>query len=159
VKRGAGRPQPQVFALEPRAAQVVVRGPDGQWAVSVGGHDTAVDVTGGVGAAVIEGLEPDTAYEVRVDGRPATRLRTLAEPPGAYLGRFATVSDLHVGEIGFGHAPRFHLTRNPATAHPVVCLRAALAELTAWGAEGLVVKGDVSHDSRLHEYELVAAEL
>jgi len=125
----------------------------------MGGHDTVVDVSSGVGAAVMDGVEPDTAYEVRVDGRPATRLRTLAEPPGAYLGRFATVSDLHVGEIGFGYAPRFHLTRNPATAHPVICLRAALAELTAWGAEGLVVKGDVSHDSRLHEYELVAAEL
>ena len=48
---------------------------------------------------------------------------------------------------------------NAATAHPVVCLRAALAELQEWGAEGLVVKGDVTHDSRSHEYELAAAEL
>jgi 3',5'-cyclic AMP phosphodiesterase CpdA len=160
VSRWPGRPAVEVFALEPRAAQLVVRAADDHpRVVTVDGRDGVVETAGGVGAVVIDGLEPDTSYEARLDGRPAATLRTLAEPPGAYLGRFATVSDLHLGETGFGHLPRLHLSRNAATAHPVVCLHAALAELQLWGAEGLVVKGDVSHDSRRHEYELVAAEL
>ena len=109
-----------------------------------------------VGAAVLDGLAPATGYDLTLDGRAAGRLRTLPEPPGRYLGRFATVSDLHLGETGFGRAPRLRLSADPATAHPVLCLGAALGELRAWGAEGLIVKGDVSHDSRAHEYELAA---
>ena len=105
-------------------------------------------VTGGVGAAVVTDLTPDTSYEPRLDGRPAGAVSTLPEPPGRYLGRFATVSDLHIGETGFGRGPRLQLSSDPATAHPVVCLAAALTELRAWGAEGLIVKGDVAHDSR-----------
>ena len=93
-----------------------------------------------------------------IDGRPATRLRTLPTPPGRFLGRFATVSDLHIGETGFGRAPRLYLSADAVRAHPVVCLRAALSELAAWGAEGLVVKGDLTHDSRAAEYDL-AGEL
>ena len=149
MSRRRDRPALEVFALEPGAAQVVVRAPDGRWTVSVDGRDTAVQVTrrrrrGGHRRR----WQPATSYEARLDGRPVATFRTLAEPPGAYLGRFATISDLHVGETGFGHAPRLRLSRNAATAHPVVCLRAALAELQDWGAEGLVVKGDVTHDSR-----------
>jgi len=159
VRRRRDRPTLEVFALEPGAVQVIVRAPDDRWTVSIDGDDTAVQVTAGVGAAVVEGLQPATSYEARLDGRPGATFRTLAEPPGAYLGRFATISDLHVGETGFGVAPRVRMSRNPATAHPVVCLRAALAELQDWGAEGLVVKGDISHDSRTQEYEVVAAEL
>ena len=152
-------PSLEVFAVEPGAAQLVVRAPDGDRSVSVDGEESPVLVRGGVGTVVLEGLEPDRRYEVRLDGRPATILCTLPEPPGAYLGRFATISDLHVGETGFGHVPRLHMSRDPAQAHPVVCLRAALEDLQAWGAEGLVVKGDVSHDSRAHEYELVGRTL
>jgi predicted phosphodiesterase len=64
------------------------------------------------------------------------------------------VSDLHIGETGFGRAPRLHLSHEPAQSHPVVCMQAALPELQTWGAEGLIVKGDISHDSRAAEYDL-----
>jgi len=155
VTRCRGEPSLEVFALEPTAVQVIVRSPrDGQHTVTVDGRASTVRVEGGVGAAVVADLTPDTSYQPTLDRQPADEVRTLPEPPGRYLGRFATVSDLHLGETGFGRGPRLHLSGDPATAHPVVCLAAALAELRAWGAEGLIVKGDVAHDSREHEYEI-----
>jgi Icc protein len=159
VRRLPPRPSLEVFAVEPRAAQLIVRAPDRELAVTVDGREATAVVRDGVAAVVVDGLEPAARYEARLDGRPAGTIRTLPEPPGAYLGRFATISDLHVGETGFGHLPRLRLTGNTSTPHPIVCLRAALADLQDWGAEGLVVKGDVSHDSRAREYDLVGAEL
>jgi predicted phosphodiesterase len=153
--RSTADPRVEVFAVEPSAAQLVVRSRyDGDHAVSVGTRTALASVRDGVGAAVVDRLEVDTAYTVAIDGRPAATLRTLPAPPGRFLGRFATVSDLHVGETGFGRAPRLHLSTDAADAHPVVCLRAALTELRDWGAEAVVVKGDLTHDSRAAEYDL-----
>ena len=42
-------------------------------------------------------LEPDTAYE-----RDGFHFRTLARPPGELLCRFATVNDVHFGEVEAG---------------------------------------------------------
>jgi predicted phosphodiesterase len=146
----------ELFALEPTAAQLVVRTTAPVARVSVGGEERRVRTSKGIGAVVVDGLEPATSHSIRVDGEEAGELRTLAEPPGPYLGRFATVSDLHVGETGFGRAPRLHLSDEPEASHPVICLRAALAEIQAWGAEALYVKGDISHDSRAAEYDRAA---
>ncbi len=154
-RRPAG-PTVEIFALEPTAAQLIVRSHQDEHTVTADGREVTVRMRGHVGAAVLDGLAPATGYDLTLDGRAAGRLRTLPEPPGRYLGRFATVSDLHLGETGFGRAPRLRLSADPATAHPVLCLGAALGELRAWGAEGLIVKGDVSHDSRAHQYELAA---
>ena len=160
MRRRGGQPDLEIFALEPTAAQLIVRSPrSGEHTVAVDGQEATVSLEGGVGAAVLTGLQPATSYRPTLDGQPMGRMWTLPEPPGQYLGRFATVSDLHLGETGFGHAPRFHLSTDPATAHPVVCLRAALHELRSWGAEGLIVKGDVAHDSRRHEYDLAGGLL
>ena len=117
----AADPRVEVFAVEPSAAQLVVRSEhDGDNAVSVGTRSALVSVHDGVGAMVLDGLEEDTSYAVTINGRPATTLRTLPAPPGRFLGRFATVSDMHIGETGFGRAPRLHLSVDAASAHPVV---------------------------------------
>ena len=64
--------------------------------------------TGPYHVARIDGLEPDTEYELAVDGVDADRLaagrrsRTLAQPPGALLATFATVNDVHFGETECG---------------------------------------------------------
>ncbi|HEX6786983.1 MAG TPA: hypothetical protein VF076_07280, partial [Acidimicrobiales bacterium] len=80
MSRRPGRPAVEVFALEPRAAQLVVRAADdGLRVVTLDGRDAVVETASGVGAVVFDGLEPDTSYEARLDGRPAVTLRTLAE--------------------------------------------------------------------------------
>lgn len=115
----------------------------------------------GPGAAAVGELRPATRYEVVVDGRRAGAFRTLAPPPGELLFRFATVSDTHIGERGFGMLPRFredaHLSERDA--YPTRCLRAAVDEAAAWGAELLLAKGDLTWSGRPIQWETVAETL
>jgi predicted phosphodiesterase len=112
---------------------------------------------GGPAALVVDGLAPDTAFGITVNGRPAGSVRTLAAPPGRELFRFATIGDIHMGEgHTFGVLPT---VRDDAGADdpPVPrCVRAALDELRAWGAELVVVKGDITHHAALAEFEMAA---
>ena len=67
----------------------------------------------GAGAVVLDGLSPATTYDVVAAGRGvprfrAGRLRTLAVPGEHLLCRFATVSDVHIGERRFGVMGRIH---------------------------------------------------
>lgn len=98
---------------------------------------------------VLDGLTPSTAY---------AGFRTLPSPPGELLARFATVSDLHVGERSFGLLPRYREDpRLPiSSSYPVRCGRAALAEAAAWGASLVVVKGDLTWSGRALQWSTVA---
>lgn len=117
----------------------------------------------GPGSVVVEGLAPATTYDVVASaaGVPtflAGRFRTLAPPGGRLLCKFATVSDLHIGEKCFGVLERIHDPEERwdaggsahSTGYPGVepypsrSLRAAMDEAVAWGAELLVVKGDLT---------------
>ena len=148
----------RVFAAEPTAVQLDWQWlPPGHHEVTVGPHAVVVDGDGGPGAVVIDGLEPATAHPVTLDGRLVTTASTLAAPAGTVLSRIATISDLHIGETRFGRLPRVDSGRDVAHAHPMFCTRAAVAELLAWGAELLIVKGDIAHYNRPAEYELAAS--
>jgi 3',5'-cyclic AMP phosphodiesterase CpdA len=150
----------EVFAVEPTAAQLIVRSPtDGPHELAVGDGTWTAEVHDGITAVEVDDLEPYAMYALSLDGQPAGEFRTLPPPPGRYLGRFATVSDLHIGETGFGHVPRFTSDTDYTHAHPVVALRAAVRELAAWGSQGLVVKGDLTHDCRAKEFDLAASIL
>jgi len=118
----------------------------------------------GPGSVVVDGLEPGTTYDVvaSATGVPAFlagRARTLARPDGQLLSKFATVSDVHIGEKSFGVLLRIHdaeewpaggdsaqPARDQAGAgtYSVRALRAAIDEAAAWGAELLVAKGDLT---------------
>jgi len=93
------------------------------------------------------------------------RVTTLVPPPGRLLYRFATVNDIHLAERGFG------VTHDIEDAWPAAsegaepytwrCVRAAIDEATRWGAQALVVKGDITSDGAPAEFraagELLAA--
>jgi len=122
---------------------------------------------GGPGSVLVEGLVPGQSYEVlaSAEGVPrfvAGRLRTLRPPEGRLLSRFATVSDMHIGEPHFGLIGRIHdaletgseslsepgtsdLSATRPEPYPVRGLRAALEEAAAWGAELIVAKGDLTN--------------
>jgi 3',5'-cyclic AMP phosphodiesterase CpdA len=111
----------------------------------------------------VTGLQPDTDYDVtvRVPGRrrhPVGVVRTLPSGPGRLLGRFATVSDCHIGERRVGLLGRLH---DPAPRPPGLrpyterTLSAALAEATSWGAERIIAKGDLTQHSKAGEAESV----
>jgi Icc protein len=148
----------RVFAVEPTAVQLDWRGLSaGRHALAVGAHRRDVDGDGGPGAVVFDDLEPATTYPITLDGRNVGTITTLAPPPGRVLSRVATIGDLHVGETRFGRFPRVPSVPDPARAHPMFCTRAAIAELLDWGAELLVVKGDIAHSNRIAEYDLAAS--
>jgi 3',5'-cyclic-AMP phosphodiesterase len=150
----------RVFAVEDTAVQLTWRDGRPGSVLRVGDHSVVVG-RAGPGATSIDGLAPATRYDVVVDGRPAGAVRTLAPPPGELLFRFATVSDTHIGERGFGILPRFHEDSHLSErdAYPNRCLRAAIDEAAAWGAQLLVAKGDLTWSGRPLQWETVAETL
>ncbi len=154
----------EVFAVEPRAAQVTwsALGPG---PVRFRVADTIVDVAtdGGPGAVELPGLPEGNhlRLEVTGDGLPDRRrtlaFRTPLPPPGEECYRLATISDLHVGEATFGYLHTITDT-DLLDPHPVRCTRAAIAEAAAWGAQRLLVKGDVVDQAHPAPWQ-VAAEL
>ncbi|HLH46368.1 MAG TPA: metallophosphoesterase, partial [Acidimicrobiales bacterium] len=121
----------------------------------------------GPGAALIEGLEPETTYEVwwKPDGgrrHVVGRVRTLRPPPGEELFRFATLSDLHLGERRFGFLGLIEEVRRPSEGlppYPVRAAEAALQEAAAWGATTVVLKGDLTSSGRPDQFRLLASLL
>ena len=146
-----------LFAVEDTTAQLIWTdlGPGGV-DVRCGDDHHIVESGEGPGSIVIEGLEPDTSYTAVLrpgTGSPMTRrFRTLAPPPGEELFRFATVSDLHIGRGHFGFT-RFIREENAEIPHPLRCGRAALDELLAWGAQHLVIKGDLTDSGRPEQWD------
>lgn len=125
--------------------------------LAAGPSEVKVESTGAPGSVVLEGLAPGTGYTLSAGGREAGRFATLASPPGRLLSRFATISDLHVGEPWFGAVLHIAEGRRPEGTEPyaVRCARAAVAEAVAWGAEVVVVKGDLTYSGSRAELEEV----
>jgi len=156
-----------VFAVDDSSAQVCWGSlPRGEVVFEAGGVEVAVEGDGAPGAIELRGLPSGARLELTMRGprrgrsgrRRVAGFRTLTPPPGRLLGRFATVNDLHIGAHGFGLF--FEMTERDAEApHPVRCLRAALAEARDWGADAVVVKGDLTHGGRPWEWEVVGREL
>jgi 3',5'-cyclic-AMP phosphodiesterase len=87
--------------------------------------------------------------------------RRVAGPPGRLIGKFATISDIHIGEPGFGLLPRVSEPRSRSgdDHYTVRATRAAIEEAVAWGAELIVVKGDITWLARPAQWERAAAVL
>ena len=154
----------RAFAVEDTSVQLTWRrlGP-GRVVLREGEREVVVDTGGGPGAVVLDGLAADREHEVRVtapglpgDGRTLA-VRTLGPPPGRELFRFGTISDIHLGEDRFGFLKTMKEKPEPAEAHPVRCTRAALAEMKAWGAEAVVVKGDITEAGQRSEFATFGA--
>ncbi|MEJ7764140.1 MAG: metallophosphoesterase [Acidimicrobiales bacterium] len=147
----ARRTRFRVFAVDDRSVQLA-------WAsLGPGRHRLAVgpvegDADGGPGTWTADGLAPSTPYVVRVDGRPAGTATTLEALQGPERCRVATVSDCHIGEEGFGYLLEM---KEPAGVEPyaIRCLRAATSAAVAWGAQLLVVKGDLTQRAQVAEFD------
>jgi predicted phosphodiesterase len=98
------------------------------------------------------GLEPDTTY--RFDG---CEVRTLPRPRGEMLSRFATVNDVHFGEVECGRIdddPRGPVLRvaDGEAPYPETMNEAAAAEIEAAAVDAVVVKGDLTADGQPAEF-------
>lgn len=155
--RSWGRPRVELFAVEPRAVQVTWAGlAPGPLRVTVAHHDHTVDTDGGPGGIVVDGLAPGVEHAIRLRGRDVDRVlvaRTPHPPAGEELYRIATVSDVHIGLDHFGLSRQMRERTTPEVPHAELCAAAALDELVGWGAQYLVVKGDLVERSRPHEWD------
>lgn len=164
-RRSPVAPSPlQVWAVEDTSLQLTWGAlPPGGVVAETEHSGIEVEHRGGPGGLVLHGLVPASAQDVRVrwEGGEATlSTRTLAPPPGDVLGRVATVSDLHLGATRFG-ALRTMTERLGAEEHPHPwrCAVAAIDEARHWGADLLVVKGDVAHHQRAEDFAEAGALL
>jgi Icc protein len=99
-----------------------------------------------------DGLAADTVHHL--DG---VQVRTLARPDGALLCRFATVNDLHFGELEAGRLEGFEegpvrRSEPGAPPYPEVMNGAAAAEIAAVDPQAVIVKGDLSLDGTDDEW-------
>ena len=162
---GQGPTPLSVFAVEDTVAQLSWGAlPDGPVRVTAGDAEVVVGDGGRPGAALLSGLPAATALDVMVDDGqgPAhhlTTVRTLAPPPGRELFRFATVNDIHLGDPHFGIMPTVPHPDAGGAPPPERCLRAAVGELAAWGAELIVAKGDITDHGSPSEWATAAAVL
>lgn len=149
-----------LFAIEDTAGQFTWRalGP-GVVTVRCGDHSATFESDGSVGCHEISGLRPGTTYTATfdLDGRRITQIgfTTLDSPPGEELGRFATLSDVHLGREHFGIRKTIR-EYDVDVGHPTRCGRAAVSDLLTWGAERLVIKGDLVDRSTPHHWDLAA---
>ena len=99
-----------------------------------------------------DGLRPDTTYHVGGDA-----VTTLARPTGALLCRFATVNDVHFGEVEAGRLDDSALgpivrAGDDEAPYPETMNRAAVDEMQAADVAAVIVKGDLSEDGRPEEW-------
>src|SRR5688572_6226089 len=108
----------------------------------------------GVEVHRLEGLEPESEH--RVNG---VVVRTLARPAGELLCRFATVNDVHFGEVEAGRIddnPGGPIQRvaDGEAPYPETMNRGAVAEMLAHDdLAAVIVKGDLTLDGAPEELE------
>lgn len=100
----------------------------------------------------LEGLAPGSEHELA-----GHRFRTLVPPAGELLCRFATVNDVHFGEIECGRIddhPDGPILRQPPgeTPYPEVMNQAAVDEIRALDPIAVVVKGDLTNAGTPEEF-------
>ncbi len=119
--------------------------------------DDLVVLHDGLDVRRFDGLSADTEHDL--DG---TKVHTLARPDGELLCRFATVNDVHFGEVEAGKIddlPDGPIRRSEpgAAPYPEVMNVAAASEMAAIGPAAVIVKGDLTADGHQHEWDAFEA--
>lgn len=147
----------EVFAVDERSAQLIVRSHDDFVRLHLDGSSVEATTTAGAAVVDVGGLEPDRSYSAQLEdskGAPLGSIEFRTKPSiGPILSRFATISDLHLGSAAFGPSQSFGDAPGDEP-YAFRCALAAIEELEAWGAEVLVVKGDLTDKGSRSDWEL-----
>ena len=149
----------EVFAVDERSAQLLVRAQTDTVFVDIDGQHIEAPTTLGVAVIDVADLSPSTDYEAVLsdaNGRSLGELSLTTRPSiGPIISRFATISDVHLGAEAFGPSPSIE-DHKPGNVEPYALRsgKAAVAEAVGWGAELLVVKGDLTDTGSNSDWEL-----
>ncbi|HEV7888380.1 MAG TPA: metallophosphoesterase [Acidimicrobiales bacterium] len=104
-----------------------------------------------------EGLAPDTDYTFH-----GVSFRTLPRPPGERLATFATVNDVHFGEVDCGYIEGIELgpvlrAEPDEPPYPETMNAGAVAEIAALAPDAVVAKGDLTTHGTVDEFEAFLA--
>lgn len=127
--------------------------------------DFEITTLGPVHFAAVNGLTPNTAYEIAVPGalsdeRLPHEVRTLAKPPGKLLTTFATVNDTHLGEIECGRLENFPQMGPVFETEPgdepfaTMMNSAAVSEIEKIAPDAVIAKGDLTDSGKPDELDL-----
>lgn len=151
----------EVFAVEPTAAQLLVRSSSAGVRARLS-TDRATrpvveaELVEGVAVVEFDGLVPGTHHVVDLQTTAGTPLGetafTTSPDRGRPTAKIATISDVHLGLECFGVGHK--LTDPSPTPYAFRCARAAISEAIEWGAELLVIKGDLTDTGQEDEWEL-----
>ena len=153
----------ELFTVGPDEVIVTFRTDDDAAVTTIVGEQEIV-TNGPYHSARIVGLEPETEYELRVDGAAPSdllpeRLTTLAQPKGTRLATFATVNDVHFGEVECGRlgTPEelgpILFSEPGADPYPAVMNAGAITEIEALDPDAVVVKGDLTDLGSDEQYD------
>lgn len=163
---------------EVRDAEVMTVGPDEvvvtftsapDQAVTTRIGDSEITTVGPFHTATVKGLTPGTAYDLAIDAGlvdtderylPPT-VTTLKQPTGALLTTFATVNDVHFGEIECG---RLEFKGQDITGdvfvsgpgddpYPEVMNGGAISDIDALNPDAVIAKGDLTSLGTDEEYD------
>ena len=152
----------ELFAVDDRSAQVFVRPETGNVArLRCGERVVEQETARGAAVITVDGLAADTPFTIHVldqNDRIVDAIDGRTRPRFEPTTKFATVSDVHLGSEGFGPLCQGD-HGDDKVPYPVRCLRGALTEAIAWGAEAIVIKGDLTDHGYSHEWEEAAEEL
>lgn len=151
---------PEIMTVAPDEVVVTFTTEPGVEACTVVGEREVVTVGPHHFASVCD-LEPATDHPVRIEGvhlgdvderyLPST-VRTLERPPGRWLSTFATVNDVHFGEVECGRlvvdgvdiTGEVHSSGPGEEPYPEVMNRAAIDEILRLDPQAVVAKGDLT---------------
>ena len=147
----------EAFAVDSTSVQLSIRDLPRSGTLEIDGRSVPVDPVDGAAVVEVGGLAPDTAYEAVLtdtagpDRRVEVSTRTDIGPVTA---RIATISDCHLGLEKFGLVRK--LRHDGPRPYALQGALAAVREAEAWGAELLVIKGDLCETGTRDEWDMAA---
>ncbi len=148
----------EVFAVDATTAQLCLRPTAPGAVLQIAGQQLLVEPTSGVAVLHVEGLHPNTTYVAQLQassGETLDQLSFRTRPPltGA-VTKFATISDVHLGTTEFGGHRSINEPESTDPPFALRCAAAAIAEAIEWGAEALLIKGDLTDTGAAEDWDL-----
>ena len=148
----------EVFAVEATGAQLCLRPRADGSVLRIAGQRIDLETTLGVAVVEVTGLHPNTNYMAIVENDAGEQTAQVAfRTRSRHVGditKFATISDIHLGTHEFGGQRSINESETTDPPFSLRCARAAISEAMEWGAEALLIKGDLTDTGADSDWDL-----